>query len=49
MTSDNNNNRVLSRRGARELTAEEQAQVSGGDGTFVITGGFRKTEDVIRD
>ena len=50
MTNDNNNNnRVLGRKGARELTAEEQAQVSGGDGTFVITGGFRKTEDVIRD
>ena len=48
MTNDNNN-RVLSRKGARELTAEEQSQVSGGAGTFIVTGGFRKTEDVIRD
>jgi len=45
----NDNNRVLSRKGARELTTEEQSQVSGGAGTFIVTGSFRKTEDVIRD
>jgi hypothetical protein len=47
MTSDNN--RVLSRRGARELTAEEQAQVSAGSGTFVRTSTFREPLDFIPD
>jgi bacteriocin-like protein len=32
--SNNNENRVLTRRGARQLTSEELKQISGGDGPF---------------
>jgi hypothetical protein len=45
----NDNNRVLNRVGARDLTAEEQAQVSGGSGTFVRTSTFREPLDFIPD
>ncbi len=45
----NDNNRVLSRRGARELTAEEQAQVGAGSGTFHLTSTFREPLDFIPD
>jgi hypothetical protein len=48
MTTEKNN-RVLNRRGARDLTAEEQATVSAGAGTFIRTGTFREALDVIRD
>ena len=37
------NNRVLSRAGARELTAEEQAVVSGAGTGCITTGGIHGT------
>ncbi len=43
------NNRVPGRKSARNLTAEEQAQVSAGAGTFIITGTHPHPQDVIRD
>jgi len=42
-------NRVLSRRGARTLSNEELEKVTGASGTFKVTGCFRCTTDVITD
>ncbi len=45
----NDNNRVLGRKGARELTPEEQARVSAGSGTVHLTSTFREPLDFIPD
>jgi hypothetical protein len=46
---NDDNNRVLSRRGARDLTAEEQIRVSGGAHTTHLTSTFREPLDFIPD